>query len=220
MKMENTKYPKIQSIFKRTEKGIIMPDCFTTPEFKYLKDLKWECTEKIDGTNIRVIWENNTLRFRGRTDKAEIPVPLLDKLKELFNPNMFPIDKDFVLYGEGYGANIQRGGNYIKNGVDFILFDVRIGDYWLDRVKCEQIALTMGIKIVPFKGYFTIPQALFCVKEGFNSAIAENEDYIAEGLVLKTPGGLKDRHGNRIIAKIKHVDFVKLERQQINKIKS
>ena len=47
-------YQKIQTLFKRDEKNIIIPDQFTYPEFEVLKDLKWECTEKIDGTNIRI----------------------------------------------------------------------------------------------------------------------------------------------------------------------
>ena len=51
--MEKTEYPKINSLYKRDpEKGnnIILGD-FSLPEFFYLKDLLWECTEKIDGTN-------------------------------------------------------------------------------------------------------------------------------------------------------------------------
>ena len=48
------KYQKIQTLFLRDDKNIIIPDQFTYPEFEYLKDNKWECTEKIDGTNIRI----------------------------------------------------------------------------------------------------------------------------------------------------------------------
>ena len=31
-------YPKIQTLFLRDEKSIIIPDKFTCPEFEYLKD--------------------------------------------------------------------------------------------------------------------------------------------------------------------------------------
>ena len=37
--------------------------------------------------------------------------------------------------------------------------------------------------------------------------VAENKDYIAEGLVLKAPCGLLNRRGKRIITKIKYCDY-------------
>ena len=49
---ENT-YQKINTIFMRDAKNVIMPyDPFTEPEFEYLRGLKWRGEEKIDGTNI------------------------------------------------------------------------------------------------------------------------------------------------------------------------
>ena len=47
-------YNKIQTIFKRDERNVIIPGDFTLPEFSTLKDLKWDCTEKVDGTNMSV----------------------------------------------------------------------------------------------------------------------------------------------------------------------
>ena len=85
-------YQKIQTLFKRDERNIIIPDQFTYPEFEVLKDLKWECTEKIDGTNIRIELESSgnpedgiIMSFKGRTDKAIIPEHLLTKLNWLFD---------------------------------------------------------------------------------------------------------------------------------------
>ena len=52
-------YTKINTCFKRDLDhnsklyNCIMPEWgLTTPEFELLKDLKWEATEKIDGTNM------------------------------------------------------------------------------------------------------------------------------------------------------------------------
>jgi hypothetical protein len=51
---ENT-YQKINTIFMRDAKNVIMPyDPFTEPEFEYLRGLKWRGEEKIDGTNMRI----------------------------------------------------------------------------------------------------------------------------------------------------------------------
>ena len=80
-------------MFKRDEKKIIIPSQFTCEEFYELKDVKWECTENIDGINIHVDIEYSTERglwfsFQGRTDNADIPSHLLKKLHELFTEDV------------------------------------------------------------------------------------------------------------------------------------
>ena len=228
------KYSKIQTLFKRDEKNIIIPDQFTYPEFEVLKDLKWECTEKIDGTNIRVelISSGNSeegiiMSFKGRTDEAIIPEHLLTKLNWLFDrEHLMEVlnitdetqDCNITLYGEGYGTKIQKGGNYISNDVNFILFDVKVGKWWLDREAIKDIANKLGINAVPLMGYMTIPEAVEYVKKGFKSTIAENKDYDAEGLVLKAPCGLLKRDGERLITKIKTIDFRKYQLAYPNKL--
>lgn len=227
-------YQKIQTLFKRDERNIIIPDQFTYPEFEVLKDLKWECTEKIDGTNIRIELESSgnsedgiIMSFKGRTDKAVIPEHLLTKLNWLFDRERLmevlnitdeTQDCNITLYGEGYGAKIQKGVNYISNDVNFILFDVKVGKWWLDRESIKDIANKLGINVVPLMGYMTIPEAIEYVKKGFKSTIAENKDYDAEGLVLKAPCGLLKRDGERLITKIKTVDFRKYQLAYPNKL--
>ena len=224
--MSKTDYQKINTLFMRDENSIIMPNNMTCDEFEYLKSLKWECTEKIDGTNIHcdIFCDGNNVEIaiHGRTEKANIPTHLLEKLKTIFT--VYHIGTVFnkqieaatpetpfqaSIYGEGYGVKIQKGGNYIKDGVGFILFDVKVGRWWLNREACEDIAKAFEIPIVPLIGYMTIPEAIEFVKAGFKSTIAENKDYDAEGLVLKTPCGLLFRNGERIITKIKTCDFQK-----------
>lgn len=163
---------------------------------------------------------NLLIEFKGRTDNAQIPAHLLAKMQTLFDKNsliecFYPCGKEdlcpVTIFGEGYGMKIQKGGNYIKDGVDFILFDVKVGKWWLNREACEKIASELGLKIVPLIGMMTIQEAIDYVKQGFKSTIAENKDYDAEGLVLKTPNGLLRRNGERLITKIKTVDFRKYE---------
>ena len=53
-------YHKIYTIFKRNPKTkykTLLEGKYSLPEFEYLKDCIWVFTEKIDGTNIRVIWK-------------------------------------------------------------------------------------------------------------------------------------------------------------------
>lgn len=74
-------YHKIQTLFNRDEqtKKLIIGD-YRDKTIEYLKDNLWEFTEKVDGTNIRVCWDGYKVKFAGRTDKANIPSRLLERL--------------------------------------------------------------------------------------------------------------------------------------------
>lgn len=78
-------YHKIQTLFKRNSKTkrVIIGD-YSMIEFEFLKDNIWVFTEKVDGTNIRVIWDGKKVAFGGKTDDAQIPEALLNKLQALF----------------------------------------------------------------------------------------------------------------------------------------
>ena len=78
-------YHKIQTVYKRShETNDLIEGEWSLPEFDLLKDIQWIWTEKIDGTNIRIIFNGDTVEFKGRTDKAELPKHLLKTLKETF----------------------------------------------------------------------------------------------------------------------------------------
>lgn len=207
------KYPKIQTIFKRDmkNKGRIIQAEWSCPEFQYLRDNVWIFTEKVDGTNIRVMWTRGVCRIlSGRTENAQIPAFLIEKLEDLFalerlDSAITKVDC-LCLYGEGYGAKIQKGGGkYISDGVDFVLFDVLVENWWLNRVDVEDVATKLNLKVIPIVGAGTLDQAAQKAKEGFTSQWG---DFQAEGLVLRPEVELKTRAGNRIIAKIKHKDFL------------
>jgi len=220
-----TEYHKIQSVFKRDPGNMrsLLEGQWALPEFELLKDLEWIWTEKIDGTNIRVMWKKcstsiglpNVVCFGGKTDKAQIPTPLLETLQNIFIEDKMGIefsDTEVCLYGEGYGKKIQKGGNYLPDATDFILFDCRIGRWWLTKEALEEIAERLSIKIVPIVGSGTLLEAVEYCKKGFKSTIAHNKDYDAEGLVLNPKLELFDRAGHRIITKIKTKDFNPLKK--------
>lgn len=178
------------------------------PEFEYLQDNEWEWTEKIDGTNIRVMFDGNEIVFGGKSDNAQIPAQLVKVLQDTFLPKLDLFKEKFpdgvCLYGEGFGAKIQSGDNYIPDGVDFILFDVLIGNYWLSREDVNGIADTLSLRKVHIVGKGTIAEAIELVKSGFRSVIGTAD---AEGLVIRPTTGLFNRRGERIITKIKCRDF-------------
>ena len=252
-KRSENAYQKINTIFMRDAKNVIMPyDSFTEPEFEYLRGLKWRGEEKLDGTNMRIevtkvpIWnggiEGGTIngvkfnvRIAGKTDNAQIPKNLLKHMQEKY-PNekvlaalglkeFIPVDEwemehnwltyeqipdIYTIYGEGYGEGIQSGGWYIKGGNEFIVFDVKVNDIYLKTDARDEIATKLGAPIVPLIGYFTLDEAIDFVRKGFRSVVAENPEVkMAEGLVLRTDLGLRNRMGKRLIVKVKYEDFQK-----------
>lgn len=78
-------YHKIKTLFERDEKTKkLVEGKYRDESIEYLKDNQWQFTEKIDGTNIRIYWDGHKVSFWGRTDKAQIPVKLMNRLVELF----------------------------------------------------------------------------------------------------------------------------------------
>lgn len=215
----NTEYQKIHTVWKRDERGRVLAGEYSCPEFGYLAELDWLWTEKVDGTNIRLHYDG-TENFRanthayvaGRTDNAQLPPKLLSVLMAIMNDAPFETlfgdgSADVTLYGEGYGANVQRGGGkYNPDGCDFVLFDVKIGNWWLMRSDVEEIAAKLGLDVVPIIGTGPLQAAIELVAQGFPSARWPGVD-IAEGLVCRPQVELTDRGGRRILTKIKHKDF-------------
>ena len=209
----SNEYIKIPNIYKRETygKNCLIEGEYTTPYLEYLSGNEWEWTEKVDGTNIRVIWDGYRVELKGRTDKAEIPKHLKARLEELFCGNekeeLFENtfgSKPVVLYGEGYGEKIQNGGLYGK--ADFILFDVYVDGFWLKRGALDGLADTFETKVVPVIGSGTLVEAVEYIKEHPKSKLRESE---LEGIVCRPKHEMFARNGDRIIVKIKCCDFPK-----------
>lgn len=211
-------YHKIQSVYMRdpaTKFKSFLVGQWATPEIEYLADNEWEFDEKVDGTNIRVMFMNPallgicTVRFGGRTDDAQIPAYLYARLQELFPidkiAEIFPDCENVILYGEGYGAKIQKGGgDYKPDGVDFILFDVRVGNFWLRRGAVEDVAAKLSLNTTPRMGFGTLHTAIEMCREGFASKLRKTPP---EGLICRPVVPLFARNGDRVITKVKLKDF-------------
>lgn len=211
-------YHKINTIWKResAKPCRIIPGSYSTPEFEYLANNSWVFTEKVDGTNIRVMFDDhnaNDMTFGGKTDNANIPARLVKKLQELFPydkvRSVFTTraDSGVCLYGEGCGANIQAGSGKYGAEPDFVLFDVKVGSWWLLRQDVEDVAAKLGIKVAPVIGEGTMIHACTLVQTGLTSQWGNFE---AEGIVLRPRVDLWSRKGERIIAKIKTRDYTQL----------
>jgi len=209
-----SEYHKINTVFKRdlaTKHKTLLDGQFSEPEFEYLANNVWTFTEKVDGTNIRVNFKGGEITFDGRTDAAQIPSQLVAALNARFLPieartRMREVfDCDVILYCEGYGAKIQKGGGNYRPDQDFVLFDVRIGDWWLQRADVEDVGQKLGIPIVPIIGEGTLHEMVAMAKAGITSTWG---NFQAEGIVARPKTELITRNGHRIITKIKCRDFI------------
>lgn len=213
------KYHKIENIFQRDTTGSkkLMDGCYNDPTVYYLRDCRWVCTEKVDGTNIRVYWDGHTITFGGRTEKAEIPSHLLAKLNEMFsNPETEQLfeqmfgEKEVILFGEGYGNKIQKVGSLYREDVGFILFDIWIGSeengYYLARENVVQIGSALGLEMVPIVYCGSLSGAVQYVKSKPLSVVG-SERVLMEGVVARPEIEIRARDGKRIIVKIKACDF-------------
>lgn len=211
-------YQKIQSIYLRdpeTKYKTLLDGQYSLPEFKYLEKNNWIWTEKVNGTNIRVMWNgiDKHINFGGKADQSQVPVKLINVLRNLFSGSKRLFEDKFkdmpvCFYGEGYGAGIQKGGGNYSSNQDFVLFDIKIGHWWLKRKDVEDLAEQFNLKVVPIFGKGTLRDAVFFVKQGFYSDWGK---FQAEGLVLRPEIELKARSGARIITKIKYEDFPREE---------
>lgn len=207
-------YDKIETLRCRSEDGnkALILNTFRNDTVKYLANLEWIWTEKIDGTTIRVMWDGHTITFGGRTDNAQIPVDLINYLRAKFDnteaeelfEQLFG-DKEVILFGEGYGRKIQKAGSsYIPDGVSFILFDVIVGDNYQPRESVESLAKTFGIDVVPIVGCGTLIEAEDYVKSNPKSVVGSCD---MEGIVCRPKIELLSRCGKRLIVKIKWCDY-------------
>ncbi len=237
-----SKYAKMDSVFKRYNKedqkaglipeglhvGSFIDGEYSDPDFKALENIEWEWTEKVDGANIRLIINvmDGDIQIRGRDENSSVSAELL-RWFELWEEqcgndayNMFAdADTDeideIVLYGEGVGPKTQKG----KHGFDaaeIVLFDIKVGKWWLKKQHVEAIASEIGLESVKVIRRATLVEMI----EHFRNIDTEpatefgNKKPIMEGLVGTPTTGVLSRSGERIITKLKHKDFRKKTHKQ------
>lgn len=193
-------YHKIPSPFKRDKVTRKLTREFISTEIENLSSNAWVFTDKVDWMNVRIYWDWYNLEFKWRTDNAELPKNLLAVLDNLFMEELFEQkfwETPVILYWEWFWGKIQNGKYNTKE--DFILFDVKIWNTFLERENLEDISKSLNIKLVPVELEWTIQEAI-------NYLWAKN---LVEWLVWIPKWWYLDKKGNRIIVKIKNKDFLR-----------
>lgn len=217
MKLQDLLYPKIDGLYRRESERPhrLLVGEYRNEAVEYLADHLWEFTEKVDGTNIRVIWDGHRIEWRGRTNSAQIPKMLEAYLQETFGTDAMEQlfeqifgEKEVVIYGEGYGAKIQKGGgNYLPDSNSFIVFDILISGLWLNRGDMKGVAEALGLDVVPLVAVQTVKNMAALIEHCDQPSIVAEGRCQMEGVVGKPLVPLRDRQGKRIIVKIRKADF-------------
>lgn len=211
-------YPKIETLFERDPATFrVDPTHLRIPAAAEIA--KWSVTEKVDGMNIRIVYVKGepSIKIGGRSDNAQLPADLIQHIYDTFPREKFeacfkPDTADgtgLVLYGEGYGAGIQKGG-YYRSDKAVILFDAAFcygeGFWWQPEDTVTELAEKFGVPRVPILGRWSLDEIVDFVRPGAYSVIAQQQA-ISEGVVGRTRVPLFDANGRRLIIKLKTVDF-------------
>jgi hypothetical protein len=226
--MESKEYPKTENVFTRNDETYKL-NAFDLrlPAFGQIKT--WLVTEKVDGTNMRVCYDPKagTVEIRGRSDKANIHGTLFTHMTETFTlekmraqfdeylADQVELGTTVTLYGEGYGAGIQKGGGYSPTP-QFRLFDVLYHRYhglesWAQWETVVLVANGIECPIVPVVSLeMSMDEIVDFVMSGPKSYVAGvdgGSGLVIEGVVARTDPYLYTEHGSRVMFKLKGKDL-------------
>ena len=189
------------------------------PEFEYLKNCQWHFTEKIDGTNMRLIYHPTKtepgFELKGRSNAATVHPKLTEWLAQ-WSSFALPLATELFetpvcIYGEGCGAGIQSGANQYGD-THFRAFAIKIGDWWLKPEDVMNICRSLHLKVVPHVFTGTLMDGISIVQRGRKTMIGpEPGIHEMEGLIGVPTVPLRRRNGERIVVKLKHKDLKDLE---------
>ena len=163
--------------------------------------------EKIHGTSAHVSYKSGRLGFFAGGGAHKPFLEHFDQEDLLKGFEAMEVgDTSVIIYGENYGGKIQGMSATYGKYQSFVAFDVKIGDWWLQRKDVENVAEKFEIDVVPVVGIGSLSKAVGMTRYSFKSRWG---DFSAEGLVCRPSTELVCRNGKRVITKIKYKDFRK-----------
>lgn len=164
--------------------------------------------EKIHGTSCHISFSDGKLRFFSGGEKQEHFIGLFDehelqcKFEDLGHGEV-------TVFGEGYGGRCQGMSKVYGKELRFVVFDVKIGESWLDIPKANEIALALGLRFVDFKLIDATVEAVNAERDRPSVEAERNGMGVQkrEGVVLRPPFEVRINNGERLIAKHKNAEF-------------
>jgi len=162
------------------------------------------------GCEVRPAMPAQLTMFSGGADHAAF-ARLFDAVRlEELKSKLADFKDRVIVYGEAYGGKLQGMRETYGDQLQFIVFEVKVGDLWLNMDKAFGVANYLGLEFVPFK---VIPGTPESIDEAMMepSVVAVRcgitEPKLREGVVLRPMEEFTLNNGARVIAKHKHPSF-------------
>lgn len=165
--------------------------------------------EKIHGTSANINYSNGTLNLFSGGESYDKFAKLFDKEALKKKIEEMKLDKIHI-YGEAYGGKQQGMSSTYGKDLKFIVFDVKIGDSWLDVPDAEDVANKLGLEFVYYERVSTELEELNKQRDKESTQAIRNgvgSGKVTEGVVLRPLTEMNLKNGDRIIAKHKRDEF-------------
>ena len=168
--------------------------------------------EKIHGTSAHISYDPTTDKvtlFSGGASHEHF-AKLFDteKLRGIFAAKVIP--HKITIFGEAYGGKMQGMGHTYGHALRFIVFDVKIGELWLNVPKAEAFAKDFGFEFVHYVRTPTDIDKLDAERDADSVQAVRNgcgEGHKHEGIVIRPLEEMRLNNGERVIAKYKGDSF-------------
>lgn len=198
-------YPKIETLFRRGDDFRVTTE-LRSPEFAIDP---WTVEEKIDGMNVQLHLVPSELgwvlhELHGRTERAQIPAPVADFVKETMEIADWPTTENQLpvrIFCEAAGPKIQTNRHGLST-VTLFPFDVLCGDerpFWLPREAVDNWASRLGLDMPGCLGWGVTRDEVVEMVRGMGP------EY--EGVVCRPPVELRTERGRRVMWKLKRRDL-------------
>lgn len=182
---------------------------------KILQFKRCYALEKVHGTSAHIAWDAEKaqtetgkyagLTFYGGGEPNE-------RFASLFDPEALRAGfqamghAKVTVYGEAYGGRQQKMGETYGPELRFIVFDVMVGETWLNVPNMAQVAERLGLEVVPWEETSTDLDVLNALRDkpsevAVRRGMGDNKQ--REGIVLRPLEEMTASNGARIIVKHK-----------------
>lgn len=185
------------------------------PEAQYILTLLGKCyaTEKVNGTSASIDYDASqggdaSIKFHPGGADYQTFLALFDRARLLAAFRAMG-HRRVRVYGEAYGGTqVQNVSNYGPN-LNFIVFEVRVGETWLNVPNADNVAGKLGLEFVPYELVDCTLEALTRERDR-PSVVAERRGQGVkkrEGIVIRPLHELRRSNEERVIAKFVGDDY-------------
>lgn len=205
-------YPKFYAPYERAERSKYLDPTKPRPTLEpYMNNsTKWYVSNKLDGTNTRILWDGHKVEVRGRTNASKLQGYQNELLDVLTVNDNYLFDEAFgekpvVIYGESFGGKIQCNPHNAEP--QFKVFDMQVDGIWLDYSDVEELSDKLNLGYNEHHVLYGWSNVMTYFKE-LRKELDTNGKYF-EGIVACPVNMPLTRFGERVITKIKVADFEK-----------